>query len=104
MELPIITTNNTGCRDVVDEGVNGLICQPNNVEDLAKKLEEFLQLSWEEREQLGTNGRAKVIEAYHERFLIMHYLKFLNGLFRKNLTPLTSDRLKMASRYERQQG
>ncbi|MCG7859572.1 glycosyltransferase, partial [Flavihumibacter sediminis] len=27
MELPIITTNNTGCRDVVEDGVNGYLCQ-----------------------------------------------------------------------------
>ena len=37
MQKPIITTDNIGCRDVVDDGVNGYLCKVKNALDLAKK-------------------------------------------------------------------
>jgi glycosyltransferase involved in cell wall biosynthesis len=35
---PIITTDSVGCRDVVDDGVNGFLCRPNDASDLADKM------------------------------------------------------------------
>jgi len=34
---PIVTTNAIGCRDVVDDGVNGFICDIRDAKNLAKK-------------------------------------------------------------------
>ena len=35
MELPVITSDVPGCRDIVEHGVNGLIVPPRNAEALA---------------------------------------------------------------------
>ena len=37
MGRPIITTDAVGCREVVDDGVNGLLCRAQDVDHLAKK-------------------------------------------------------------------
>ena len=75
MEKPLITTNVTGCREVVIDAYNGFLCEKQSSKDLADKIEKFLLLSKEERERLGKNGRklmkekfedSKVIEKYYE--------------------------------------
>lgn len=34
----IITTDSVGCRDVVDDGVNGFLCRPKDPSDLADRM------------------------------------------------------------------
>jgi glycosyltransferase involved in cell wall biosynthesis len=52
----IITTDVTGCRDVVSEGVNGLIVPAKNVELLAQAIEKLL-FDTDLRKKMGKNGR-----------------------------------------------
>jgi glycosyltransferase involved in cell wall biosynthesis len=40
---PIITTNVAGCRDTVDERVNGCLVEPGNARSLAEAMESFLK-------------------------------------------------------------
>lgn len=40
---PIVTSNIAGCREAVDERVNGCLVEPGNVESLAAALESFLK-------------------------------------------------------------
>jgi len=74
MAKPIITTDNVGCRDVVDDGVNGYLCEVRNVQDLAKKMEKMLNLNDEERSQMGKAGREKMIQEFDETIVIQKYL------------------------------
>ena len=39
MAKPIVTTDVPGCRNVVDDGVNGYLCEVKNAYDLAVKME-----------------------------------------------------------------
>jgi glycosyltransferase involved in cell wall biosynthesis len=77
MARPIITTDVEGCREVVDDGINGLLCQVRSGEDLAKKMSQMLSLSDEEREQMGQAGRAKVERQFDEQIVIDRYLSVL---------------------------
>ena len=74
MVKPIITTDNVGCRDVVDDGVNGYLCKVRNAQDLAKKMERMLNLSDEERSQMGKAGREKMLREFDEIIVIQKYL------------------------------
>jgi glycosyltransferase involved in cell wall biosynthesis len=60
MEVPIITSMNTGCKEVVQEGLNGFLCAPNNANDLALRMEQMMGLSASRRAELGKNGRELV--------------------------------------------
>ncbi len=41
--LPIVTTNTIGCKDVVDDGVNGFLVPIKNIEQLSKRILELIQ-------------------------------------------------------------
>ena len=72
---PLITTDNVGCRDVVDDGVNGYLCEPRSWEDLRDKLEMFLALSSEEKSEMGRQSRIKIKREFDESIVINKYLE-----------------------------
>ena len=78
MAKPIITTDNVGCRDVVDDGVNGYLCEVRNAEDLADKMEMMLGLSEAERVEMGRKGREKMVREFDESIVIGKYLEVIN--------------------------
>ena len=57
MSKPIITTNVPGCKEVVDDGLNGYLCEPRNIDDLVNKMQLMINLSDEKRALMGENGR-----------------------------------------------
>jgi glycosyltransferase involved in cell wall biosynthesis len=77
---PIITTDTVGCREVVDEGINGFLCEPGNAYDLKAKMEKMLLLSTAERLQMGLRGREKVVKGFDEKIVIERYIKSIEQL------------------------
>ena len=75
---PIITTNRAGCREVVDDGINGYICNQNDTMDLIRQIEKFISLSWEERKEMGLAGRKKVEKEFDRKIVVKKYLQELN--------------------------
>ena len=73
MEIPIITSRNTGCRDVVEDNKNGFLCAINDVTDLVRKMETMMQLSSGERMAMGKYGRNLVLEKFDVRKILLEY-------------------------------
>lgn len=80
MAKPIITTNVPGCKEVVDDGLNGFLCEVKNAKDLADKMEKMLNLSEEERNAMGQKGREKIIKEFDEKIVISKYLNTIEEL------------------------
>jgi len=78
MSKPIITTNVTGCRDVVDDRENGYLVPPKDSKSLSKAIEKMISLSNEDRRVMGQKGRIKVINEFDEKIVIKHYLNVIN--------------------------
>lgn len=76
---PIITTDRAGCREVVDNGVNGYVVEEKNSKDLVEKIEMFLSKSVEERKQMGLAGRKKVEREFDRQIVIDKYLVEMNN-------------------------
>ena len=74
MQKPIITTDNVGCRDVVNDGVNGYLCKVKNAVDLADKMEKMLRLTNEQRNAMGKAGRRKIVKEFDETIVIRKYI------------------------------
>ncbi len=72
---PIITTDRSGCREVVDDGENGFVVKQRDSEDLVQKIENFLALSHEQRIQMGLAGRAKMEREFDRQVVVNAYLK-----------------------------
>lgn len=77
---PIITTNRSGCREVVDDGVNGYVVEEKNSQDLIEKIEMFLGKSVGERKQMGLAGRRKVEKEFNRQIVIDKYLGELDKI------------------------
>lgn len=73
MAKPIITTDIPGCRETVDDGINGFLCKPQNIASLAEALRKFLSLSDKERLAFGQAGRRKAEQQFDIRKVIAVY-------------------------------
>lgn len=75
MGRPIITTDAVGCREVVDDGVNGYLCKVRDAADLAEKMERMLSLPHNQRQEMGKRGRTKMEAEFDEQIVIKKYLE-----------------------------
>jgi glycosyltransferase involved in cell wall biosynthesis len=80
MARPIITTDAVGCREVVDDGVNGYLCKVRNAKDLAEKMVKMLMLPSELRYEMGRRGRAKMEAEFDEQIVIGKYLAAIEDI------------------------
>ncbi|HMO41199.1 MAG TPA: glycosyltransferase family 4 protein [Saprospiraceae bacterium] len=81
METPIITTDQAGCREVVDDGRTGFLCRPQDVAHLVAKMEAFIHLDKIDRLIMGKNARMKMERQYDESIIIQQYLDLLQEDF-----------------------
>ena len=72
---PIITTNRPGCKEIVEDGVNGYMIECKDTEALKEKVERFINLTNKEKEQMGMNGRKKVENEFDRNIVINAYLE-----------------------------
>jgi glycosyltransferase involved in cell wall biosynthesis len=66
--LPIVTTDSPGCREVVEDGVNGFLVamrSTNGLVDAIRKLLEDSVLA----ARMGAAGRAKALAEFDERLV-----------------------------------
>jgi glycosyltransferase involved in cell wall biosynthesis len=80
MEKPIVTTNTTGCKETVEDGVTGFLCQIKDSRDLAEKMEKMYLLSQEERNQMGKKGREKMIREFDKKIVLNQYLDAIDDV------------------------
>lgn len=73
MAKPIITTDIPGCKETVDDGINGFLCKPRDVASLVEALRKFLSLSDKERLAFGQAGRRKAESQFDIRKVIAVY-------------------------------
>lgn len=78
MARPLIATNVTGCRDIVDDGVNGFLCKVRDGKDLAEKMKKMMNLSAAEREKMGAKGREKMIREFDKKIVVKTYIEAID--------------------------
>ncbi len=74
MGKPIVTTDNVGCRETVDDGINGYLCEPRSSESLTEKLELIINMTHEQRLEMGQKSRQKMQNEFDEKIVIKKYL------------------------------
>jgi glycosyltransferase involved in cell wall biosynthesis len=70
MGLPVVATDVPGCRNIVKDGFNGLLCEARNTESLQGALLKMLQMTHAERAVMGENGRSRVSRMYDEKLVV----------------------------------
>lgn len=74
MGKPIVTTDNVGCRETVDDGINGFLCETRSTVSLVDALEKIIQMTHEDRLIMGKASRAKIEREFNEQIIINTYL------------------------------
>jgi len=69
MERPVITTDTAGCRETVDEKINGYLVPVKDSAALAEAMNEFLLLDTAARDRMGKAGRVKVLSEFDDRII-----------------------------------
>lgn len=66
MAKPIVATDVPGCREVVEDGVNGVLCAPQDAGGLAKAVAQICSLPVEKLTAMGSAGRKKIIAEFSQ--------------------------------------
>lgn len=69
----LITTNNPGCQETVEDNKTGYIYQGGNVDALVQTIERFLALPNNQRKVAGELGRERMIEKFSRKIVIKAY-------------------------------
>lgn len=80
MARPLIAADVPGCRDVVEDGVNGYLCAVRDANSLASAMLRLAGLPGERRLAMGEAARRTVQERFSEKLVLTAYLDTLARL------------------------
>lgn len=74
---PVITTDKSGCKEVVDNEITGFVVPIKSQHSLNEAMIRFLELSFKEKQILGENGRIKIEKEFDRNIVVSKYLQEL---------------------------
>lgn len=79
----LITTNNPGCQETVEDDKTGYIYQGSNVDALVHTIERFLTLPNSQRKLAGELGRKRMEEKFSRKIVIKAYKEEISRILGK---------------------
>ncbi|UXL11572.1 glycosyltransferase family 4 protein [Enterobacter cloacae] len=83
MGKPLITTDNVGCKETLQDGITGFLCEPRSVESLSDKMEIIINMPEPKRSAMGKAGRNFIEARFDEQIVINKYLKAIDTIIGK---------------------
>jgi glycosyltransferase involved in cell wall biosynthesis len=71
---PLITCDVPGCREIVREGVNGFLCKPRDVDDLATAMGRMAALPSDKLLRMRQDSRHEAEQRFDEQIVVRRYL------------------------------
>lgn len=75
---PVITSNIHGCKEAVEDGVTGYLCEAGNSNSLYKVMKKICELSYDELKSMGIAGRKRMEENFDKRKVVEETIKALD--------------------------
>ena len=72
---PAIASDCMGCNDIITHGFNGLLAKVADADDLAKQIEAFILMPFEEKKKMGVNARKHVEEHFDRQIVTNTYIE-----------------------------
>src|SRR5699024_769430 len=72
---PLLASKVPGCQETFDEGVSGIGFASKNVSDLTKAIEEFIQLPYDKKKEMGQAGRRKIEGEFDRKIVAEMYIE-----------------------------
>lgn len=79
----LITTDNPGCKETVNDKITGYIYHGGNVNELVTKIKLFLMLDNNKRKEMGIYGREKIVKEFSRDIVVKQYLDMLEKILIK---------------------
>ncbi len=79
----LITTDNPGCQETVEDGKTGYIYKGGDVDELVKMIKKFLTLPNSQRRMAGELGRKRMEERFSRKIVIEAYKEEINNILNK---------------------
>jgi len=80
MGRPLIATDVPGCREIVEDSVNGFLCEARNSTSLSEAMKRLIDLSSDQLVEMGASSRRKAETQFSETVVIQAYLDALGNL------------------------
>ena len=77
---PVITTDRPGCKEIVEDGVNGFVIKLKDVDDLVRKIEQFIALPYEKKREMGLAARRKVEKEFDRNIVVKAYIEEISSI------------------------
>lgn len=75
---PVITTNIPGCRESVEDGITGWLCESKNADNLYEKMKMFLNTNITTREEMGKKARKKMEKEFDKNSIVKQTIAALD--------------------------
>jgi glycosyltransferase involved in cell wall biosynthesis len=85
--VPAIASNVGGVPDLIEDGVTGLLADPENPVTFYTAVEKLLINDGSLREQLARSAHQKALEQYHPRVIARKHLDIYRAALRESKTP-----------------
>lgn len=85
MERAIITTDVAGCREAVDDGNNGFLVPVKSAQALADAMCRVIVMSDAMLEEMGKNGRKKVLNEFDQKLIAADILSVIQGVTKQKI-------------------
>ena len=82
MSKPIITTNQQGCEELVDDGINGFLVEKMSVESLVVGIEKVVSLGKDGIVKMGIKSREIAVQKFSDNLVIDAYHNFINEVLK----------------------
>ncbi len=85
---PILLSNVCDAGNLVQDEVNGYLCDPASPEDIAVKIQQLVTLSESERHRMGVASRRMAEHLFAEAVVIDHYERILTSTAQRKSIPV----------------
>lgn len=77
LSRPVIATDVTGCKELVKNNYNGYLCKARDGYDLFLKIEQFINLSLDDKKQMSINAQSFCLKNFNENNVIKEYINIM---------------------------
>ena len=79
MGRPVITSAIPGCREAVEDGKSGYLCEVKNADMLFEKMKLMADKSTDEIEEMGRCARKRIEELFDKEKIVEQTVEIISG-------------------------
>lgn len=72
---PVLASNIPGCREGFEDGITGIGFAPRDSQAFYEAVKRFLELSYEEKKEMGKNARKKIEREFDRKIVVESYIE-----------------------------